>query len=1004
MLGGTGKRIRKGVADHGAAGRGEYSVTLERLTRYTLGHKMLVAAVWIGVGVLLALAFPQLETVVRQQSVDPIPAGVPSFQALDRMGQAFGETGAKTTVVIAMENHAGLTDQTRAQYNALVQQLRANTKDVQSVHDLLADPITAQQAVSSDKQAWYLPVAVSGTFGGPDAATAVEHVRSIANKAFTGSGTIVKVTGPPATFADQITAAESDLVVITAATVALIAVILLLVYRSVVTAILPLLVIGLSVGVARGVLSAAGTLGMPVSQFTVAFTTVILLGAGVDYSVFLISRYHENIRRRQSTSDALIGATATIGRVIAASAATVALAFSAMIFAKLSVFATLGPACAIAIFVGFAATVTLLPPVLAVAARFGMGGPRRDLTRRYWSRIGVQVVRHPAPLLITGLVGLVALSLIGLTLHVTYDDRTGQPSTTDSNEGYTLLDQHFPKDVIITEFLVVSSPTDLRTAKGLADLDQMAGRIAQLPGVSKVVGITRPTGNRLDQAQLSWQNGQIGDRLAGAVNDGQAHKTDLNQLAAGTDQLANGLDLLHTEVTNNLAPLTGLLRQAADAGNMLRPYQPILQQLAQLRPQLDQLAHQTPPIAQQADSALAATTPLLATLNTAPWCTQLPTCIALRDQANTLTALHRDGFFTQLSTLLNTINTNQPAASPQQLQTTTTALLNSLGNVAGQDLPAKLNQLQTGIGQLAAGAHAISAGVHALVDSNLQTLAGMAQVATQLQQSARATTGSDAATGFYLPATAFSDHQFNDLARQFVSPDGHTIRYAIQTKYDPYSSAAMKLATNLTAVANSARPNTTLSDATIAVAGFPAINSDLQRLLGDDFQLLVIATLLIVGLILIALLKALIAPLYLLATVVLNYTAALGFGVLIFQHLLHQDIAWPVPILAFIVLVAVGADYNMLLVSRLREESTHNIRVGVLRTVTNTGSVITSAGLIFAASMFGLMTGSIGIMTQAGLIIGVGLLIDTFIVRTIVVPAIATTLRDTNWWPQKRPR
>jgi len=136
VLGGTGRRIRKGIADHGAAGRGEYSVTLERLTRYTLGHKMLVAAVWIGVGVLLALAFPQLETVVRQQSVDPIPAGVPSFQALDRMGQAFGETGAKTTVVIAMENHAGLTDQTRAQYNALVQQLRANTKDVQSVHDI----------------------------------------------------------------------------------------------------------------------------------------------------------------------------------------------------------------------------------------------------------------------------------------------------------------------------------------------------------------------------------------------------------------------------------------------------------------------------------------------------------------------------------------------------------------------------------------------------------------------------------------------------------------------------------------------------------------------------------------------------------------------------------------------------------------------------------------------------------------------------------------------------
>ncbi|MGV7864237.1 MMPL family transporter, partial [Mycobacterium kansasii] len=85
---------------------------------------------------------------------------------------------------------------------------------------------------------------------------------------------------------------------------------------------------------------------------------------------------------------------------------------------------------------------------------------------------------------------------------------------------------------------------------------------------------------------------------------------------------------------------------------------------------------------------------------------------------------------------------------------------------------------------------------------------------------------------------------------------------------------------------------------------------------------------------------------------------------LIFQYGLGKEIAWPVPLLAFIILVAVGADYNMLLISRLREESTRNIRVGVLRTVANTGSVITSAGLIFAASMFGLMVGSIAIMIQ----------------------------------------
>jgi RND superfamily putative drug exporter len=211
----------------------------------------------------------------------------------------------------------------------------------------------------------------------------------------------------------------------------------------------------------------------------------------------------------------------------------------------------------------------------------------------------------------------------------------------------------------------------------------------------------------------------------------------------------------------------------------------------------------------------------------------------------------------------------------------------------------------------------------------------------------------------------------------------------------------MALNRTIVDTANAARPNTSLANTVISMVGFPAVNSDLQDLLSTDFNRLATATLLVVGIVLILLLRALVAPLYLLGTVVLNYFAALGLGVLVFQYGFGHDIAWPVPLLAFILLVAVGADYNMLLVSRLREESTSNMRVGVLRTVANIGSVITSAGIIFAASMFGLMIGSVGMMIQAGFIIGCGLLLDTFVVRTVTVPAIATLLREKSWWPHQ---
>ncbi|MCK5756257.1 MAG: MMPL family transporter [Mycobacterium sp.] len=894
-----GQATRRGQRDNGSpnpAETREYSERLAALARFTLRHKALVIGVWLGAAVVLALLFPQLETVVRQQSVDLIPRDAPSLQTVDRMSAAFGEEGSKTMVFVAMEDPNGLTPTARQRYGELVRRLQGEGNHVLLVQDLLSDPITEAQAVSADRKAWYLPVGVTGTLGDPTAAESVNAVRNIAAEVFTGSTTTVQVTGPPATFSDMIASAEHDLLLISIATAGVIALILLIVYRSVFTALLPLLVIGLSLAVGRGVLSALGEMGMPVSQFTVAFMTAILLGAGTDYTVFLISRYHEQRRAQVPADQAVIHATASIGRVILASAATVALAFLAMVFGKLSVFSTLGPACAIAIVIGFLATVTLLPPVLHAASHLGWGAPRADLTRRYWNRIAVLVVRRPASLLAMTLVALLALGAVALGITITYDDRSGQPATTDSNEGYALLDRHFPTNTTVPEFLVIQSPTDMRTAKGLADLDDLASRVAQVPGVTRVVGVTRPTGSRLEQAQLSWQNGQIGDRLATAVSDGRSRTGDLFQLRDGADQLATGLATLDSQIRANLTPLSGILDQATTAGQQIQQYRPLLGQLRTTAPALDQLTAQAPQLAtaaRQASDALSLVSAARPLLDNAPWCTPLPQCAAVQQQLRTLSTLRDSDFLPQIGALSGQLsNLGTPITTiTTQLTTAVDTLDTTLGAVTARDLPAQLAQLQDGVSQLAAGSRAIAGGVAALVDSNLQQLAGMATLAAQLQTTARETRGSDAATGFYLPPDAFANQKFSDVAAQFVSPDGRTVRYAIQSDADPYSSHAIELTNTITTAAQTAKPNTALQNASVSLAGFPAINADLQRLLSHDFRLLALATLIIVGVILIALLRALIAPLYLLGTVILNYGAALGIGVLIFQHILHTEIA-----------------------------------------------------------------------------------------------------------------
>jgi RND superfamily putative drug exporter len=258
-----------------------------------------------------------------------------------------------------------------------------------------------------------------------------------------------------------------------------------------------------------------------------------------------------------------------------------------------------------------------------------------------------------------------------------------------------------------------------------------------------------------------------------------------------------------------------------------------------------------------------------------------------------------------------------------------------------------------------------------------------------------------AMAGFNIPAEVLGLPDFKKATAAFISPDGRSVRYLVQTKLNPFSAEAMDQVNEINDVARGAQPNTTLADATVSMGGFPVALRDTRNYYEQDIRFIIFATLIVVLLTLMALLRSVIAPLYLVGSVVVSYFAAIGISVCVFQFLLDQPLHWSVPPLAFVVLVAVGADYNMLFVSRMRDESLHSTRYGIIRTLGSTGGVITAAGLIFAASMAGLLFSSIGIVVQGGFVIGVGILLDTFVVRTIMVPAIAALVGRANWWPSR---
>jgi RND superfamily putative drug exporter len=938
----------------------------------------LVIAAWLAAVGVLAVAFPPLTKVVESQTMQALPAK--DMVAADQMAKDFGESAQNILIVVLTDNN-GLEPADEVVYGKLAATLRADTHDVAGVQDIVTTPGLRPSMVSADSKAFYLAVDLKAPAGSPESSQAYQRITEVAKRSSAGSSLTTEVTGQAAIVGDMSIVGAHDMHMIEIATAVLVLIILSVIYRRPVTVLLPLITIGVSVASAQGIVSMLSQLGLGVSAPTIALMTAMIVGAGTDYAVFLISRYHEYIRSGTDSDLAVQKALSSIGKVIAGSAATVAITFLGMVFTHLPAFTTVGPAVAVSIGIAFLAAITLLPAILVLAGRRGWVTPRSALTGRLWQRSGTQIVRRPKMHLLISLAVLIGLACCTAFLSPTFNDRMQLPQSAQSNVGFAAMEHHFATSALLRQYIYVRSPRDLRTPQALADLEQMAQRVSQLPNIAAVRGVTRPNGQPLDQIKLSFQAGQVGSNLEDVSTQVSGRSNDLDALTAGADKLAASLVQVRDQTRSASGP-------AMQFGTTLNQVQQQLAAAAQILDTMRGLANSGSASA-LATSAADSAGPMLDALNASPQCNADPACTAGRAQLQQLAQAQSGGTLTAQIVLV-----------VQRLQTKMQILSTLLAAAGNINVPQRLAHLQAGADALADGSQRLDQGVRALVDQTKKMGVGMNQAADLLLSMNRDSSRNSMA-GMYIPPKVITSDDFKNAAKMFLSTDGRSARFSVETKFDPFSTAAMDQVASILNTARGAQPNTSLSDASISVVGTTAMYSAMRSYYNGDVRLIVVVTLLVVFLILVALLRAIVAPLYLIASVVISFLSALGVGVIFFQFVLHQAIYWNVPAMAFIVLVAVGADYNLLLITRIREESASGVRSGVIRAVRSTGGVITSAGIIFAASMFGLLFGSLSSMVQTGVIIGVGLLVDTFVVRTITVPALAAMLGRANWWPAK---
>jgi len=245
---------------------------------------------------------------------------------------------------------------------------------------------------------------------------------------------------------------------------------------------------------------------------------------------------------------------------------------------------------------------------------------------------------------------------------------------------------------------------------------------------------------------------------------------------------------------------------------------------------------------------------------------------------------------------------------------------------------------------------------------------------------------------------------------QYVSPDGLTIQYETGLKAgDPSTTPALKAVPAIRAEA--ATVAKTLGASQYGVGGEAPAFYDISAISDSDLLRVFPVAIIVIGLLLCLVMRSLIAPLYLIASVGLSFAAALGLSVVIFIKLGGgTGLTFILPFLMFIFLLALGEDYNILVMSRIREEAHHlPLREAVAKAVGATGTTVTSAGLVLAGtfSVFAIVGGRSAGGSQivdVGVGLALGILMDTFIVRTILVPCTVVLLGRWNWWPSKLSR
>lgn len=1070
------KDNRDALAPHAADGRvddGRRPFSL-RYAMFVNRFRWPVIALWLAITAIALFVLPSLTKVVAHTPTTYLPNDSPVMIGQNLLNQVNPGKQSQSTAVIAIHNANGLTSADKAYFTA---QLKAVDQQhhqfgVDSVQDVAnTNKALSSSFLSKDKTT---EIALIGfPHGEMDDQTAASITHLQTQFAHPPADAHVYFTGDAPIQQDDMKISQNGAEKTAGVTVALVLIILLLVFRSVIAPFVTLISIGLSFLVASGIVAWLAEHGLPVSSFTQTFLIAVLFGAGTDYSIILMNRFREELMREHGDKvRALADALRSVSKTVVFSGATVLVSFAILYFAHFGLYRS-----AVGVAVGVAVVLltclTLIPSLMSLLGptMFWPRRPKPGSTHRpswFWSLTSRVSVRRPWWTLLALFVVLVPIAML-FTNQRTFnpmDDIPGAPSVA----GFNVVSNAFGPGNVMPSQIVLKSPDNLRTPKGLTTIENISRALVSLPSVKQVDSASRPTGSVISQFQIADQNQQAAAGLSKVQNGLGALQSQLgaaggkvpsgaqgaNQLVSGSEQVTKGIQQLGTgasSLSSGAAKLsTGATRAAGGATSLQQGLQKLAEALQQSETASAQIAQGTTQSSAAAGQLQNGASKLSqAAAQAASGASSLANAIAAWSASHPDTSGNPQ--WAQIAQLAQAEQqgTAEVAGASQQVNQGADQLATGLKKLQGgaNQLSAGLGQaasgatkLTSGAGQLAGGVHAVASGATALsngasklsggatslasgshqVTGGIQTLtsslgllspglnqavSGIGQLNRGVGQAKNYLTSSDAAVhqgdpGFYVPASALSSGDLLQAMNAYISPDGHVAKFTIVLTSNPYSSQAISdvpAIQHAAQVALSASPD---HSGTIYAAGTTPTQADLNHISTQDFTRTVALILAAIFILLVLMLRSVVTPLYIILSLSGTYLITMGLLQTITLHVLHKPgLSWAVPFFVFLLLVALGVDYSIFLMSRFEEEMAHGLppRRAIQVAMGHMGNVVFSAAIIMAGTFGSMSVAGVSSLVEIGLSVIIGLLLYFAVILGFFVPACAAVFGWGHFWP-----